>query len=137
VAGPGTDTVGAIARDDDGNLAAGSSTGGIFGKLPGRVGDSPIFGAGVYASPKAAVVGTGIGEAFLADLAAARAGSLIEEGSHPQEACAEIVTLLGRRGPVLAALLALDAEGRVGAAFRGGHITVEGRGGRLPPLAVP
>jgi beta-aspartyl-peptidase (threonine type) len=53
------DTVGAVALDDSGRLAAGSSTGGVFGKMPGRIGDSPVFGAGFYASRAAAVVGTG------------------------------------------------------------------------------
>lgn len=130
------DTVGAVALDDRGALAAGSSTGGVFGKLAGRIGDAPIFGAGVYASKAAAVVGTGIGEAFLTNLAAARTGVLIEQGAHPQEACAAIVKLLGRQEPVLAALLALDAEGRVGAAFRGGHLSIEGPRGPIETFAL-
>src|SRR5439155_859433 len=59
-------TVGAVALDRAGNLAAATSTGGITGKLPGRVGDSPIVGAGVYADNAAcAVSGTGDGELFL------------------------------------------------------------------------
>jgi L-asparaginase / beta-aspartyl-peptidase len=131
------DTVGAVARDEHGGLAAASSTGGVFGKLSGRVGDAPIFGAGVYATPSAAVVGTGIGEVFLTDLASARAALLIERGAHPQEACAEIVKLLGRRKPFLAALLALDAEGRVGAAFRGGELVVEGPDGPIETAQLP
>ena len=113
------DTVGAVALDDHGRLAAASSTGGVFGQLAGRIGDAPIFGAGVYASNSAAVVGTGIGEVFLTNLASARVGLLIEHGAHPQEACAEVVMLLGRREPVLAGLLALDAHGGFGSAFRG------------------
>jgi beta-aspartyl-peptidase (threonine type) len=125
------DTVGAVAVDDRGGLAAGSSTGGVFGKLSGRIGDAPIFGAGVYASATAAVVGTGIGEVFLTNLASARTGFLIERGVHPQEACAEVVTLLGRREPFLAALLAIDADGQVGAAYRGGELAVEGHNGPL------
>jgi beta-aspartyl-peptidase (threonine type) len=59
-------TVGAAALDADGNLAAATSTGGYTGKLPGRVGDSPIIGAGNYADNRAcAVSGTGLGEAFI------------------------------------------------------------------------
>jgi L-asparaginase / beta-aspartyl-peptidase len=131
------DTVGAVARDENGGLAAASSTGGVFGKLSGRVGDAPIFGAGVYATASAAVVGTGIGEVFLTDLASARVAFLIERGAHPQEACAEIVKLLGRRKPFLAALLALDAEGRVGAAFRGGELVVEGPDGPIETAQLP
>jgi beta-aspartyl-peptidase (threonine type) len=59
-------TVGAVALDADGNLAAATSTGGYTGKMPGRVGDSPIIGAGTYADNRAcAVSGTGLGEAFI------------------------------------------------------------------------
>jgi beta-aspartyl-peptidase (threonine type) len=62
----GADTVGAVARDSDGHLAVAVSTGGITGKLPGRVGDSPIPGAGFYADDRfGAVCGTGQGEAFI------------------------------------------------------------------------
>jgi beta-aspartyl-peptidase (threonine type) len=62
----GADTVGAVARDSEGHLAVAVSTGGITGKLPGRVGDSPIPGAGFYADDRfGAVCGTGQGEAFI------------------------------------------------------------------------
>ena len=56
-------TVGAVARDVHGNVSAGTSTGGMQGKLPGRVGDSPVIGAGTYAAnPSCAVSATGVGE---------------------------------------------------------------------------
>jgi L-asparaginase / beta-aspartyl-peptidase len=59
-------TVGVVALDRDGNLAAGTSTGGSQGKMPGRVGDSPILGAGTYASNQScAFSGTGVGEYFM------------------------------------------------------------------------
>ncbi len=59
-------TVGAVALDGDGNLAAATSTGGYTGKMAGRVGDSPLVGAGTYADNRAcAVSGTGLGEAFI------------------------------------------------------------------------
>src|SRR5205807_6226461 len=62
----GADTVGAVARDSDGHLAVAVSTGGRTGKLPGRIGDSPIPGAGLYADDRfGAVCGTGLGEAFI------------------------------------------------------------------------
>lgn len=62
----GADTVGAVARDSEGRLAVAVSTGGIKGKLPGRIGDSPIPGAGFYADNRfGAVSGTGQGEAFI------------------------------------------------------------------------
>lgn len=62
----GADTVGAVARDAEGHLAVAVSTGGRTGKLPGRIGDSPIAGAGLYADDRfGAVCGTGLGEAFI------------------------------------------------------------------------
>lgn len=61
-----SDTVGAIAVDRKGNIAVGNSTGGVYGKMiPGRVGDSPIAGAGYYAGEYAAAATTGIGESFI------------------------------------------------------------------------
>ena len=59
-------TVGVVALDKQGNIAAGTSTGGLQGKMPGRVGDSPLIGAGTYASNQScAVSGTGVGEYFI------------------------------------------------------------------------
>lgn len=59
-------TVGVVALDKQGNIAAGTSTGGMQGKMPGRIGDSPIIGAGTYASNQScAVSGTGTGEYFI------------------------------------------------------------------------
>ena len=130
------DTVGAVALGDDGGLAAASSTGGVFGKMPGRMGDSAIFGAGHYASDAAAVVGTGVGEMFLEALACARAGMLIEAGAHPGEACARVVALLGARANLPAGLLALDRAGRYGAAFRGGSWDVEGPEGPVEAMRL-
>ncbi len=64
-------TVGAVALDRDGNLAAATSTGGYDGKLPGRIGDSPLIGAGTYADNRScAVSSTGIGEFFIRAVAA-------------------------------------------------------------------
>ncbi|TVQ03618.1 MAG: isoaspartyl peptidase/L-asparaginase [Planctomycetaceae bacterium] len=72
-------TVGAVARDADGNLAAATSTGGRSGKLSGRIGDSPIAGAGNYAeNGVVAVSGTGIGEEFIRHSAAAQVAWFIK-----------------------------------------------------------
>lgn len=76
-------TVGAVALDRDGNLASGSSTGGITNKKHGRVGDSPIIGAGVYANNHTCAVScTGEGEYFLRDVTAHRISALMEYGGH-------------------------------------------------------
>jgi beta-aspartyl-peptidase (threonine type) len=131
------DTVGAVACDDWDRLAAGSSTGGVFGKMPGRVGDSCVFGAGTYASPSAAVVGTGVGEVFLETLAARRVGELIESGDHPQEACERVVEKLGERAGTPAGLLALDNRRRMGAAYRGGSWAVAGPDGPVIAKRLP
>ena len=130
------DTVGAVALDGEGNLAAGSSTGGVFGKMRGRVGDSPVFGAGFYAARDVAVVGTGVGEVFLKVLACLRVAWLVEEGVHPQEACEQVVALVRARADVPAGLLALDVLGRSGAAFRGGSLGVAGPDGLVEPVKL-
>ncbi|MEO8927649.1 MAG: isoaspartyl peptidase/L-asparaginase, partial [Caulobacteraceae bacterium] len=67
-----TGTVGAVARDETGALAAATSTAGIYGKPLGRVGDCPILGAGVWADPRVAVSCTGSGEMFMRAAAAAQ-----------------------------------------------------------------
>ncbi|MEI6530059.1 MAG: isoaspartyl peptidase/L-asparaginase family protein [bacterium] len=67
-------TVGAVARDDEGKLAVATSTGGITGKLPGRVGDSAICGAGTYACSWGAVSATGHGEEIIRHMLAFRTG---------------------------------------------------------------
>lgn len=125
------ETVGAVALDDLGHLAAASSTGGVFGKLPGRVGDAPVFGAGYYASAGVAAVGTGVGELFLETLACLRVGRLIEGGEHPGAACERVIDEMGVKGSHSAGVLALDASGRAGAAYRGGSWSVAGPEGRF------
>jgi beta-aspartyl-peptidase (threonine type) len=131
------DTVGAVGLDDSGNLAAASSTGGVFGKMRGRVGDAPIFGAGIFASRTSAVIGSGVGELFLTNLACARVAFLIEDGAHPQEACEKVVHFLGEQQKTSAALLALDREGRAGAAYRGGSWAVAGPEGPFEAVRLP
>jgi beta-aspartyl-peptidase (threonine type) len=85
-------TVGAVARDAEGHLAAATSTGGMQGKLPGRVGDSPIIGAGTYASDRScAVSGTGVGEYFIRLTLARQVCTLVEQGKTPQQAADEMI----------------------------------------------
>jgi beta-aspartyl-peptidase (threonine type) len=85
-------TVGAVARDSEGHLAAATSTGGMQGKLPGRVGDSPIIGAGTYASDHScAVSGTGVGEYFIRLTLARQVCTLVEQGQSPQQAADHMI----------------------------------------------
>lgn len=83
-------TVGAVARDKDGNLAAATSTGGRRGKLPGRIGDSPVIGAGTYAdNDTVAVSGTGVGELFIRGTAARDVSVLMEYTGMPVDRAAK------------------------------------------------
>jgi L-asparaginase / beta-aspartyl-peptidase len=115
----GSDTVGAVALDQKGGLVAASSTGGTPFKLPGRVGDTPMVGCGIYADALAgACICTGWGEG-IARMALARRGvELIERGISPARAASQAVALLSRRvtggngGCVL-----LNRRGQVGLAW--------------------
>jgi L-asparaginase / beta-aspartyl-peptidase len=86
-------TVGAVARDAEGHLAAATSTGGMQGKLPGRVGDSPVIGAGTYATDAegCAVSGTGVGEYFIRLSLAREVCTLVREGKTPKAAADEMI----------------------------------------------
>ena len=108
-------TVGAVARDAAGNLAAATSTGGMTNKRPGRVGDSPIIGAGTYAkNGVCAVSATGHGEYFIRAVAAHHVCAAVEyRGLTLQQAVHEMLhqTLRGLGGD--GGLIAVDADGRV------------------------
>lgn len=109
----GHGTVGAVALDQNGKLAAATSTGGLFGKLPGRVGDSPLIGSGTWADEQVAVSCTGVGECFIrANVAHSiamqvRLGvSTLEQAA--ENALAEVQYLGGDGG-----LIALDNHGNI------------------------
>lgn len=110
----GRDTVGAIALDRAGNLAAGTSTGGMPFKPPGRVGDSPFIGAGLYADNESGAVSTtGHGERIIPVVLAKRAADLMGEGLDPQEAAERALATLARVKGV-GGLITMDRTGRVG-----------------------
>jgi len=93
----GHDTVGAIALDASGNIVAANSTGGTPFKLPGRVGDTPLVGSGLYADALVAgAVCTGWGESITRVVLARRAVELIERGLAPQSAAELAVRTLAR-----------------------------------------
>ena len=112
-------TVGAVARDDAGNLAAATSTGGMTNKRPGRVGDSPIIGAGTYAkNGVCAVSATGHGEYFIRAVAAHHVCAAVEyRGLALEEAVREmlheVLPALGGDG----GLIAVDHAGRIAMDF--------------------
>lgn len=115
----GHDTVGAIALDRSGGLVAASSTGGTPFKLPGRVGDTPLVGAGLYAdAARGACVCTGDGEAITRMALARRAIELLEHGISPHVAARYAVSLLSRRVPGSQAGCALlSSSGQIGLAW--------------------
>jgi beta-aspartyl-peptidase (threonine type) len=112
------DTVGAVALDVHGNLAAGTSTGGTAYKPVGRVGDSPIIGAGGYADNESAAVScTGVGEAIMRLVLGKWAVDRVAEGHTPQDAAEAAVERLGSRIAGHGGLILLDRSGRWGIAF--------------------
>jgi beta-aspartyl-peptidase (threonine type) len=110
--------VGAVARDSQGHFAVAVSTGGINGKLPGRIGDAPVPGAGFYADDRfGAVCGTGQGEAFLR-LALARL--MVVELEHGMDAAAVArgaVAMLGTAMKAPGGVIVIAREGAPEAAF--------------------
>ncbi len=119
----GHDTVTVLCLDKGGNLGGVCSTSGLSHKLPGRVGDSPIVGAGLYVDNLAGSAGaTGVGEEIWRILGSHTLVEMMRAGKAPQEACEAAVRLMhqvaGRRGVHVsrAAFIALDPKGRHGAA---------------------
>jgi L-asparaginase / beta-aspartyl-peptidase len=107
-------TVGAVALDRDGHLAAATSTGGVRGQLPGRVGDSPLIGAGTYADTRCAISATGHGESLIRHVAAHEVASLIAHGGLPlSDACEQVVRSIEPD----AGLIAVDSHGNVALPF--------------------
>lgn len=131
------ETVGAVCLDADGRLAAATSTGGLQGQRPGRVGDSPVIGAGTWADLQVAVSCTGKGEAFVRAGAARLLGALVANGVALEAAARavldEVAECDGDGG-----LIAVDARGEVVMPFwteampRGVW-----RGGEDPVVEVP
>lgn len=116
---PGTlshGTVGCCVLDARGRLAAATSTAGVFGKAPGRVGDSPVVGCGFWADAGVAVSSTGQGEYFLRTLAAARVGWRVEAGMDLARAARASIDAVGALGGD-GGLIALDTSGRVAHPF--------------------
>jgi len=115
--GRGGGTVGCVARDQAGRLAAATSTGGTMLKLPGRVGDSAVIGAGTFADDAAGAVScTGAGEAFIKAVAASRAVEAMRAGRAPAIAADEALREARRHGGSGGAIC-VDRFGNIGRAF--------------------
>ncbi len=107
------DTVGAVALDSAGHVAAGASTGGVSMMFPGRVGDSPLIGAGVYADDRAGAVSmTGLGESIIRQGMARQIVFSMENGKSPLTATREALKSLVQRIKGEAGCLTLAPDGR-------------------------
>jgi len=111
------DTVGAVALDKNGNLAAATSTGGTLNKTPGRVGDSSLIGCGCYADNQSAAVSTtGWGEPIMKLVLGKWAADRVAAGAPPQQSASEAITYLRQRLSGHGGVIVLDAQGRLGIA---------------------
>jgi beta-aspartyl-peptidase (threonine type) len=106
-------TVGAVAVDVHGNLAAATSTGGVAGKLPGRIGDSAIIGAGLFADGAGAASATGGGEAIM-KVALCREAVLALTRMRPQEAARHEIASMFSQTSGEAGVVLIGADGRFG-----------------------
>ena len=118
------DTIAMVLLLPDGNLFGGCSTSGWGYKLPGRVGDSPIIGGGLYVDNEVGAAGaTGLGENVMRYCGSFLVVELMRQGLHPQEACAETIRRIARLDPkgfdLAINFIAVDKRGRFGAAGTG------------------
>ncbi len=112
------DTVGAVAVGSDGDPAAAVSTGGRWMKLPGRVGDSAVLGAGIFADPKSgAACATGTGEEIIKCALSLRACEFMRRSDAAAAARSAIGYISKLRGRDNAGIITVDRKGRVGASF--------------------
>jgi L-asparaginase / beta-aspartyl-peptidase len=111
------DTVGAVAMDAEGNLAAGTSTGGTLSKAPGRVGDSSLIGCGCYADNESAAVSlTGWGEPIMKLVLGKWAVDRVASGATPQKAASEAIAYLYKRLGGHGGMILMGPDGSVGLA---------------------
>lgn len=116
------DTVGCVAAYN-GRTAAACSTGGTFLKLPGRVGDSPVIGAGIFASPHGAAVCTGKGEAFIEIAGAVQAVNLLAQGFSPEDSGREIINKISEKNAT-GGILIISYKGEVAAVHNSSQFPV-------------
>jgi beta-aspartyl-peptidase (threonine type) len=114
-----SDTVGAVALDKDGNICAGTSTGGTMNKYPGRIGDSPLIGCGTYADNEVGGVSTtGWGEAMIKVVMAKTVIDLMDvNGGNPQEAAAKGIEILHHKVDGFGGVIVMNKHGKLGFAY--------------------
>lgn len=114
-----SDTVGAVAVDAQGNVATATSTGGMEGKMAGRVGDVPLIGCGGFADNRlSAVSATGNGEALMTAVISKQIADLVGAGHSPMEACQMAIKALGEQSKDgIGGVISVDKHGQIGYAF--------------------
>lgn len=118
-------TVGCVAFDATGKLAVATSTGGIFNKLPGRVGDSPLIGCGTYADDYGAASCTGHGEAIIRLLLAKTAVKYLQDGNEAQKAAdMALIDLADERIQGAGGVILIERRGKIGYARNTSHMPV-------------
>ncbi|HET9881141.1 MAG TPA: isoaspartyl peptidase/L-asparaginase [Candidatus Binatia bacterium] len=117
-------TVGCVVLDANGKIAVATSTGGIFNKLPGRIGDSPLPGCGTYADDRGGVSCTGFGEAIIRVVLGKTAIDFLAEGIDPNAAARKSLELLEAKTGAQAGLIMIDCHGRIGYARNTTHMPV-------------
>jgi L-asparaginase / beta-aspartyl-peptidase len=117
-------TVGCVVLDASGRIAVATSTGGIFNKLPGRIGDSPLPGCGTYADDRGGVSCTGLGEAIIRVVLGKTAIDFLSEGIDPNTAARKSLALLEAKTGAQAGLIMIDCHGRIGYARNTTHMPV-------------
>ena len=117
-------TVGCVVLDGNGNIAVATSTGGVFNKLPGRIGDSPLPGCGTYADHRGGVSCTGLGEAIIRVVLAKTTVDFLSEGIDPNAAAHKSLKLLEAKTGAQAGLIMIDCQGRIGYTRNTTHMPV-------------
>ena len=107
-------TVGCVVLDSKGKISVATSTGGIFNKLPGRIGDTPLPGCGTYADDRGGVSCTGLGEAIIRLVLGKTAVDFLAEGVEPNTAARKSLGLLEAKTGAQAGLIMIDCQGRIG-----------------------
>lgn len=123
-AGKGHDTIALVVLTADGHLYGGCSTSGLAYKIPGRVGDSPLIGGGLYVDEEVGAAGaTGVGENVLRYCGTFLVVEMMRNGLSPQEACVETIRRIARMDPrgmdLAISFIAIDRKGRFGGASAG------------------
>ncbi len=126
--GPSRGTVGAVALDAGGHLAAATSTGGTPGKYPGRVGDSPLLGCGCYCDDRAGgASATGYGESLLRATLCRDAARMMEDGMSAADSASASIARLKSRFNGHGGVILIDRDGRIGHAHNTPRMALAGR----------